>query len=100
MQYFRYTFAERGRRDGYDGSVTVFYEIASDMSFVRSLEIFDDGLAYSFDLDHTADTFGILPEAEMDVQAAEEFGDLSQITAETFQKKWRDTRVVNRQSDR
>ena len=65
MNYFRYTFAEHGRNDGYEGAVTAFYEIAPDMSFVRSLEIFEDGVAYSFDLDHAADTFGILPDLSL-----------------------------------
>lgn len=100
MQYFRYTFAEHGRRDGYDGSVTAFYEITSDMSFVRSLEIFEDGLAYSFDQDHAADTFGILPDADMDVDAANEFGDLAEISKEDFEKKWKDTTAINRKPKR
>ena len=96
MEYFRYTFAEHARCDGYEGSVTAFYEIAPDMSFVLSLEIFEDGIAYSFDLDHAADTFGMLPDAEMDMDAAREFGDLSEIANEEFEQKWRETTVINR----
>ena len=45
MKYYQYTFAEHGRSDDYIGSVTAYYEIAADMSFLRSLEIYEDGVA-------------------------------------------------------
>lgn len=98
MNYYRYTFTEHGRRDGYDGSVTAFYEVAPDMSFVRSLEVFEDGVAYSFDLEHAADTFGILPDTEMDVEAAKECGDIDEIGEDEFEQRWRETPVVNRET--
>jgi hypothetical protein len=98
MNYYRYTFAEHGRHDGYTGSVTGYYEIAPDLSFVRSLEVFEDGIAYSFDLEHAADTFGILPDTEMDVEAAREIGDIEEIGGDEFERLWKDTAVINRET--
>lgn len=96
MKYYRYTFAEHGRNDGYTGSVTGYYEIAPDLSFVRSLEIFEDGVAYSFDLEYAADTFGILPDTDMDVEAVKKFGDISEMSSDEFERFWSETAVVNR----
>ena len=96
MKYYRYTFAEHGRKDSYKGSVTVYYEVAMDTSFVRAIEIFEDGIAYSYDLDHAADSFGQLPDTEMDIEAARAFGGLSELGRDDFERIWEQTSAVNR----
>src|SRR5882724_2056893 len=94
MHYYRYITKEHARMD-IGGEMVAFYEIADDSSFVRSLEIYADGVTYSYDQQHAADEFGILPDALMDVEAAAGFGAISDLSKDEFEQIWRDTKGMN-----
>jgi len=95
VKYYRYIFQEHARPD-YAGSVTAYYEISPDNSFSRSLEVYDDGVAYSYDDSHESDEYGILPDAEMDEESAHDFGELTSLTLNQFNGIWTATAVNNR----
>lgn len=95
MRYYQFITEEHARTE-VGGEMTAYYEVADDNRIVRSLELYADGVAYSYDLEHSADECGILPDAEMDVSAAAEFGAVSEVSESEFSTKWRDTKVSNR----
>jgi hypothetical protein len=95
MRYYKFTTEEHARTE-VGGEMTAYYEVTEDNRIVRSLERYADGIAYSYDLDHPADECGMLPDAEMDVSAAAEFGALSELSESEFAAMWRDTKVSNR----
>ncbi len=95
MRYYQFITEEHARTD-VGGEMTAYYEVADDHRIVRSLELYPDGVAYSYDLGHPADDFGVLPDAEMDVPAASQFGRISEVTAAEFSRMWGDTKVSNR----
>jgi hypothetical protein len=76
--------------------MTAFYEVDDDQSIVRSIEIFPDGVAYSYDLEHCADQYGFLPDAPMDVAMASEFGTMAEISEVEFERFWTTTKFSNR----
>jgi hypothetical protein len=63
MRHYQFITEEHARSD-VGGEMTAYYEVSDDNRIVRSLEIYSDGVAYSYDLDHAVDEFGILPDAE------------------------------------
>jgi hypothetical protein len=95
MRYYRYITEEHARSE-IKGEMTAYYEIADDQSFVRSLEVYPDSVAYSFDATHRADQFGMLPDAVMDAAAAAEYGVIAEISKEDFERFWSSTKVANR----
>jgi hypothetical protein len=95
MRYYQYITEEHARTE-VAGEMTAYYEVDDDNRIVRSLELYPDRVAYSYDLDHSADDFGILPDAEMDVSAASQFGRISEVAEAEFGRVWRDTKVSNR----
>lgn len=95
MRYYQFITEEHARAD-VCGPMTAYYEVADDHRIVRSLELYADGVAYSYDVEHAADDCGILPDAEMDVAAAAEVGAVVELSEGDFASKWRDTKVANR----
>ena len=95
MRHFRFTTEEHSRTD-VTGEMTAYYEVAGADRFTRSLELYADGMAYSYDLEHPADASGFLPDAEMDAAAAAEVGTIAEISASEFERIWRETEVTNR----
>lgn len=95
MRYYRFTTEEHARTEA-GGELAIYYEVQDDGMIVRSLEVYDDGIAFSYDLEHPTDECGSLPDAEMDVAAAAEFGTISEITEIEFKRQWHRTEVANR----
>jgi hypothetical protein len=95
MRYYIYVTEEHARTE-IGGKMIAYYEVADDNRIVRSLELYRDGVAYSYDLSHSADEYGILPDTEMDVSAAAEWGAIVELSEGEFTDKWRDTNVANR----
>jgi hypothetical protein len=95
MRYYKYVTEEHARTE-VGGEMIAYYEVADNNRIVRSLELYRDGVAYSYDLNHSADEYGVLPDTEMNVSAAAELGSIAELSEDEIADVWRDTKVANR----
>lgn len=95
MRYYRYVTAEHPRPE-VEGEMTAFYCVDDAGRIVSSIELYLDGLCLAYDTQHPADDHGMLPDAEMDVAAAGEFGEIEEIDAAEFSAQTRGIKAANR----
>jgi hypothetical protein len=76
--------------------MTAFYELDDRNVFTRSMEVYQNGKSISYDLEHSADDYGILPDQDFDLEAAREFGELTEITSADFESVWNKIEPINR----
>ncbi|MDA8403522.1 MAG: hypothetical protein M0Z56_04895 [Desulfobacteraceae bacterium] len=95
MKYYRFV-TEQHMQEIDTGAMTAYYEVNSDNVFSRSMEVYQNGQSLSYDVDHTADDYGIMPDQDFDLEAAKEFGELTEISAQDFESVWSTIEPINR----
>lgn len=85
MKYFKYQHEEHCHGPGL---LTQFFEVNKSNEITRSIEIRPDGGKSKYDQNHPDDNFGGLPEVEFDLELAQEFGEIVEISQDVFNHEW------------
>lgn len=95
MKYYKFV-TEEHMQEIDTGPMTAYYEMNDEKTYTRSMEVYQNGQSLSYDLDHPADDYGILPDQDFDLDLAREFGELTEISAADFENAWKGNKPINR----